>query len=359
MQQFQVQKKKLGSHRLIDSAKEELVVGEIKVKIEKFAFTANNITYGVMGDQLGYWQFFPAVDADAEWGVLPVWGFAEIISSTLDELPVGDRLFGYFPPATELILQPENITEGRFTEGSKHRSKLPPAYNLYRRVNAELAYNPEMDDLRMLLYPLHVTSFCLWDYLQDNNWFEAEQIIVLSASSKTSVGLGYALYDDRNSKKTVGLTSAQNLPFVKGLEYYDQSLSYAEIEMLDPTVPTAIVDMSGNQELLGKLHQHFGELMKRCINVGITHWEEPKNSSGINLERSEIFFAPGHIEKRLKDWGSEEFENKSSQFLLRSIQSSVDWLRVTHVNGLEGLSEIYESVCDGKIPAEQGLVVKL
>ena len=30
------------------------------VKVERFAFTANNITYAMVGDQLKYWQLFPA-----------------------------------------------------------------------------------------------------------------------------------------------------------------------------------------------------------------------------------------------------------------------------------------------------------
>ena len=30
------------------------------VKVDRFAFTANNITYAVLGDQLKYWQLFPA-----------------------------------------------------------------------------------------------------------------------------------------------------------------------------------------------------------------------------------------------------------------------------------------------------------
>lgn len=359
MQQFQVQKNVLGNHRITESVSEDVTAGKIKVKVDKFAFTANNITYGVAGEMFGYWSFFPAVNADDEWGVLPVWGFAEVISSTLDDLPIGDRLFGYFPPATELIMTPVDVTHSKFIDGSSHRAELPPGYNVYRRVNAEPDYNPEIDDVRTLLLPLHKTSFCLWDYLQDNNWFDAEQVIVLSASSKTSIGLGYALHNDTDSKKSVGMTSEQNLEFVKSLGYYDQSLSYSEIDTLDPSIATAIVDMSGNQQVLGKLHQHFGEQMTRCINVGATHWKEPRNSSGINTDRSEVFFAPGHIQQRMKDWGVDEFERRSSEFLTKSFQSSVDWMKVTRINGLDGLAEVYPSVCDGDVPAEQGLVVKL
>ena len=34
--------------------------GACLLRVEKFALTANNITYGVAADMLGYWDFFPA-----------------------------------------------------------------------------------------------------------------------------------------------------------------------------------------------------------------------------------------------------------------------------------------------------------
>ena len=33
--------------------------GEILVAINKFAMTANNVTYATSGDMFGYWQFYP------------------------------------------------------------------------------------------------------------------------------------------------------------------------------------------------------------------------------------------------------------------------------------------------------------
>ncbi len=359
MQQFQVEKAVLGNHRVVEVDDVDLEQDEIKVRIDKFAFTSNNITYGVMGEQLSYWEFFPTANDDSEWGVLPVWGFAEIIESNLPALPEGDRLFGYFSPATELVLRPQNISDERFHDGSIHRNHLPPAYNIYRRVYSEHKYKRTFDDERMLLYPLHLTSFCLWDYLRDNDWFDAEQVVVLSASSKTSIGLGYALHLDEDSKPSVGMTSERNLKFVTGLRYYDQSLTYAEVDALDASIPTVIVDMSGNQIVMSKLHQRLGENMMRCLNVGITHWEEEKSSSGINIERSEIFFAPGHIQKRLKEWGPEEFEKQSSGFLQQSIKESINWLQVTQLPGLKGLANAYQDICEGNIHANQGLIIKL
>ena len=39
------------------------------VKVDRFAFTANNITYAILGDQLKYWQLFPAPEG---FGNIPV-----------------------------------------------------------------------------------------------------------------------------------------------------------------------------------------------------------------------------------------------------------------------------------------------
>ena len=58
---------------------EDLRPGEVQLRIEKFALTANNVTYAVYGDAIGYWGYFPC--ADKRWGRPPVWGFAEVVAS--------------------------------------------------------------------------------------------------------------------------------------------------------------------------------------------------------------------------------------------------------------------------------------
>ena len=57
----------------------DLADGQVLLEIEKYALTANNITYAAVGDGFGYWNFFPTGDAD--WGIIPVWGFAKIAAS--------------------------------------------------------------------------------------------------------------------------------------------------------------------------------------------------------------------------------------------------------------------------------------
>ena len=58
--QFQTLKSDLTHSRIADTDSASIHDGEIAVKIESFAFTANNVTYGVAGDTIGYWKFFPA-----------------------------------------------------------------------------------------------------------------------------------------------------------------------------------------------------------------------------------------------------------------------------------------------------------
>jgi hypothetical protein len=211
----------------------------------------------------------------------------------------------------------------------------------------------------MLLYPLFVTSFSLHDMLQEENWFEAEQVIIVSASSKTSIGLAYALDEDATAPKIVGITSDRNKQLVNKLGLYDQVVSYQQIEQIKSDRKSVIVDMSANAEVLGQLHTRLGDNMRFCSNVGLTHWDETGANQGIISERSKMFFAPGHIQKRMQDWGAEGFQQRSADFILRTALKSREWLEMRPIDGLSGLADVYSDVCNGMVPPEQGLIVSI
>ena len=78
----------------IDPDAVPLAPGQSLLAIERFALTANNITYGVIGEQFGYWRFFPAPDG---LGRIPVWGYARVVRSENADVAAGLRLFGYLP----------------------------------------------------------------------------------------------------------------------------------------------------------------------------------------------------------------------------------------------------------------------
>ena len=361
-QQFQVKKNNFTTNRIVAVPDDELELlnGEILVRLDLFSFTSNNITYAVSGEIIRYWEFFPPVGPQIDgWGIIPVWGFADVIESRTDDIPVGDRIFGYFPPATHLKLNPGKITLRGFEDLTEHRSTLPKTYNLYRRVLSESTYDRKFDSDQSLFYPLYVTSFCLWDSLQDNNWHGADQTIILSASSKTSIGLAYGIHIDPNAPKSIGITSVRNIEAVKKLGLYNQVLTYDQLDQLDTTIPTVIVDMSGNNSVLVDLHKRLKDFMKFTLKVGLTHWKAYNPNQGIIRERSKFFFAPSHIQKRIEDWGGGEFDKKTTRFLLEAITETRKWLEYRNLDGLAELTQLYPKVCDGTIPANQGLIVKM
>ena len=360
MQQFQTRRDDHSRTRIVEAASPPLGDGEARLRVESFAFTANNITYAVAGDRIGYWRFFPALDGsgggDAEgWGVIPMWGFAEVVESAVPGLAVGARVFGYLPPATELVVRPDRVRPDSFVDASPHRADLPAAYNRYSLVEAA---GPRAEAERMLLWPLHVTSWALWDSLRDDDWMGAAQVVLTSASSKTALGLAYALAEDAEAPTSIGLTSPSRTDAVTEFGLYDTVLGYGEEGGL-ARVPTVVVDMSGNTAVLDRIADHLGGNLVHIWRVGITHWDEAQGGSALVGERSRMFFAPGHIAKRIGDWGPERFARESEGFLARSAEQSRGWLKVERLDGLDALSDVFADVREGRRAATEGLVIDL
>ena len=281
---------------------------QVLLKVERFSFTANNVTYGVAGDAIGYWQFFPPTEnLNNEWGCIPMWGFAEVVSSNNDDIKNGERIFGYFPPANNLLVNPIKISLQSFVDGKEHRKELPPVYNNYVRLNGEENYDSSMDNVRALLFPLHITAFCLCDALEEQAYEGASQVIIISASSKTGIGLAQGLADNADSPKIVVLTSRNNTNFLEGLGCYDEVISYDQLEKINNQDLSVMVDMSGNQEILSSIQDSLGNNMVKCLTVGMTHWNkggtvEDALAEAELQDRTEFFFAPSHIQKRNSDW---------------------------------------------------------
>ena len=60
MLDLEVDRNDLHRMRAVETPAAPLEPGEARLAIDRFGLTANNITYAVFGDAMGYWQFFPA-----------------------------------------------------------------------------------------------------------------------------------------------------------------------------------------------------------------------------------------------------------------------------------------------------------
>src|SRR3546814_13980367 len=75
-------------------------------------------------------------------------------------------------------MQPVRVSERGFYDGAEHRLELTSAYNQYQRISSDAAYRAESENYKMLLRPLFITSFMLADFLDDNAFFGARQILM-------------------------------------------------------------------------------------------------------------------------------------------------------------------------------------
>ncbi|MEM1155943.1 MAG: DUF2855 family protein [Pseudomonadota bacterium] len=361
---FQVKKKNPVETRLISTNEVPLAEGEIRLKVELFAFTANNLTYAAAGDMLGYWTFFPAAEnADNSWGTIPVWSFAHVMETRNKDIAIGDRYYGYFPPATSVVMLPTNVSDEGFVDGVAHRQALPKLYNQYQKVPAAEIRNSDKDIARALLAPLHGTSFCLWEKLKDNSYYHAAQVVIVSASSKTSIGLAHGLHKDCNAPPVVGITSSGHANYVKSLSVYDSVITYDGLENTLPLNPTVVVDMAGNSAVRRRLHDELQSKLLYYVSVGLTHWEdltEPNNDSGVTETRlGEQFFAPTYLANRGQSPTAQQFETEIVDFIASAVQATFPSIDVDKRAGLIELDEIYEQICHGKIPPHVGIVVEM
>ena len=113
---FEVNRADYRQTRIVDSPPPELANGQVRLAIERFAITTNNITYAVAGDMLDYWGFFPA---PSPWGRIPAIGIGSVVESAnadiegpdslteFERVQYVDRLSLKFAPEPELYLDEE------------------------------------------------------------------------------------------------------------------------------------------------------------------------------------------------------------------------------------------------------------
>lgn len=352
-QQLWVKKDDLHQAELHDVALRPLDDGEVRLAVDRFALTANNVTYGAAGEMVGYWQFFPT-DKDG-WGIIPVWGYGDVVESKAEGIDVGARVYGYFPMGSDLIVKPERVTARGFKDGAAHRAQLPVVYNEYSFVNAGDA---TFEDLRPILAPLFATSYLIADFLADNDFYGAEQIIVCSASSKTAIGLALLLADNRDHGcKLVALTSPGNVGFVENLGVYDQVVAYGDIASKVENRPTVYVDMAGSGDVRNALHGHLGDDIKYACAVGITHWDKFGSEGELAGAKPVFFFAPSQIDKRRSDWGPGVVEKKIGETTKELARRCGDWLTIVRDNGADDVKRVYLEVVAGKVAPNEGRIL--
>ena len=361
---LQSDKSALDRTRLVTGELAELAPGEALLAIDRLAVTANTVTYAAFGDvpHLRYWSFFPT---GAEgWGHMPAWGFANVVTSTVEGLSVGERFYGYWPIASHLVVRPIRVTERGFYDGTPHRLELTSAYNHYQRTRTDAAYREREEDYQALLRPLFITSFMLGDFLEDNGFFGAKQIVFSSASSKTAYGTAFCL-QNRPDVTCVGLTSRSNTGFVERLGCYRRTLDYDALPSLDASVPALYVDFSGDDGLRRRVHEHFQDALVHSCYAGSaqSHDHISKSRQELPGPAPKPYFAPYQIKKRNADWGAAEvtrrFNEAQLAFIARVSDAEKPWMTVQSHHGFAAAQKLVSALVTGRIDPKEGHVIVL
>jgi len=334
-----------------------LAPGQVLFRIDQAGLTANNVTYAVAADMVGYWGFYPS--GEEGWGKVPVWGYATVLDSRCEGIEPGEQVYGYWPLASHAVLEPAGLRASGFVDGAAHRQALPGLYNQYNRKAGEPDVLRGMETERCLYFPLFVTSYLLYDYLLANNWFGAHQVVIGSASSKTAFGLAHALHHAKeDTPEVIGFTSPGNLAFTEGLGLYDRVLTYGRETEIDGSVPTAYVDMSGDARLTTALHSHCGDKLVESCMVGITHWQAMRADLGeLPGAKPTMFFAPGQIEKRDAEWGRGVIMERALAACAAMARDASAWVEVEWIRGPGDIEVEWKALVDGKVSPQRGLMI--
>lgn len=271
-----------------------LAPDNVRMQIRLVSLTANNLTYARMASLANWWDafsvpsFLPSPYNDTTiYGIVPVWGFAEVFSSRIDSLATGTLLYGFWPSSTlpiDLQLTPTEPA-GHYIDTTPHRQTMWSYYHRYSTapkntdisspsLAAETIFKPLFECAHSLnahvLGPLalHPAPQAALQPTWPHADLSSAAVISLSASGKTARAFNDAVLNTRTSgpKAFLAITSdpaALTLPKPASSQTETEILSYSaalatnSITFLHSHSKIVIVDFGARHNSLPTLIAHL------------------------------------------------------------------------------------------------------
>ena len=148
-----------------------------------------------------------------------------------------------------------------------------------------------------------------------------------------------------------------NTDFCKGLGLYDEVLSYDEVEQLKQQ-PSAYVDMSGNGDVLKRVHNHLADNLVNSCAVGITHHKSGLSQAPTSLPgaKPEMFFAPTQIVKRNEELGPVVYQQQIGEATQAFLDVVDNWVTIEE-HPFNELDSVYQTILNGASPYRGYIVI--
>jgi hypothetical protein len=326
--------------------------GQITLAVERFGLSANNLSYALLGDMLGHWTPFPAA---AGWGRVPAWGVGTVLVGDPAVAPVGARYLGYLPMATHVGMRAVDARPG-LRDVSSERASMLPMYRQLRRVDTDPTWDDALIDAEVLMQPVYPPAGLLDDDLRRAG---TQHVIISSASSKTSMGMGRLLVE--RGVHVTGLSRGTNTRDAASVGAFDQVLPYDDLSAIPLNDDTTYVDVAGDPAITRAVHERLGARLSHSIAVGGSHLAAlggipapDPNMPGPMIVR----FSVGQRETELTGQHGRDAVDEIKQNARRKLVPWADEaLTVQHLTGLQAAQDAWDRIGRGSLAALNAITV--
>ena len=180
----------------------------------------------------------------------PCWGRCKVYRSNHPDIQEGSTYYGFWPLAAYCVRSVCDVDDQAFIaylnlptfSGPKEWLKLikmeddSNAMDNYEYMKIGITYARELEDM---------------------NYFDAERLVISSASSASGQIIAMCLKELNPSFTVIGLTSERNLEFVKQFSYFDEVYTYDEIKSSPNANKSLYFDALGWESVTKDVFEHF------------------------------------------------------------------------------------------------------
>ncbi|KAI1328407.1 hypothetical protein F5Y16DRAFT_368985 [Xylariaceae sp. FL0255] len=234
----------------------------LRIRTVVLTVSLNTIANATKSEVLSSWTVYPQppttpvpYNDTSKYGCINIWGYGQVIESTFAGVNKGSYVYGYLPVGTlpfDIIVETRPGVQGHVFATNASRQHLLAVYNRYivhpeEELSGEITRKSPTLAFNCAVRIMHESAFVL------NNWsfapnpehsvplsglhksFTPEStdltdatVIALAPGSKIALAFAWMLRNERpgaaQPKRVIGVASEHSVDFVKGTEFYDETV---------------------------------------------------------------------------------------------------------------------------------------
>ena len=345
-----------------------LAPSSVRVRSSLLSLIVNTLTCASHPElKIGWWDVHPLPPSTPspfndpnKYGRIGVWGWATVLESTLNNVPLGASLYGFFPVATlPLDLQlTRTDAPGIYRETSPFRAEALRIYNTYEVHTAGAPGDEASQALDALAKPTFRLAY-------------------LFATSKSALGLSYMLArpnQPTKPRRVVALTSSASASFAKATGWYSDVVTYDEAERVAQLETrgrkVVIVDFGGRGESAQRAYRAVQKEGAATVQLMAVGGENKKDSMKFTPEAVASAIQQGIIlvdtglmvdsaEKTLGEDGEAKLNKEYDETWGEFKEAGFPGMRVIWGDGVEEYAKTYEKMCNGEVKADVSYVFRM